>query len=261
MSDTLSRSRLLATSAAVAAGALLSGPLLAQASPAKINIVLVHGAWSDGSGWSKVIPILQAAGHNVVAVQNQMLSLKADSENTRGMIDTMRGPTVVVGHSYGGAVITSAAYGARNITGLVYIAAFAPDEGESLGGISAKYPPVAGDQYIVPGPGGLLFLDRRHMPQVFAAELPRSEGAVLAAEQRPVAPAIFTDKMGPPAWKYHKTWFQISENDQMIPPDAERMMAVRAKGTTISLESCHASLVAHPTAVANLILRASRYRT
>src|SRR5271156_5389522 len=102
-----------------------------------INIVLVHGAWSDGSGWSKVIPILQAAGHNVVAVQNQMAGLKADSDNTRATIDAMQGPTIVAGHSYGGAVMTSAATGASNVKGLVYIAAFAPDEGESLGQIGA----------------------------------------------------------------------------------------------------------------------------
>jgi pimeloyl-ACP methyl ester carboxylesterase len=221
-----------------------------------MNIVLVHGAWSDGSGWSKVIPILQAAGHNVVAVQNQMAGLKADSDNTRATIDAMQGPTIVAGHSYGGAVMTSAATGASNVKGLVYIAAFAPDEGESLGQIGAAYPATAGGQYIAPGPGGLLYIDRAHMASCFAGDLPEAEGAVLAATQRAVGAAIFADQMGSPAWKQFKSWYQVSENDQMINPDTERMMAERASATTISLPSSHASLVAHPREVADLILKA-----
>jgi len=222
-----------------------------------VNIVLVHGAWSDGSGWSKVIPILQAAGHNVVAVQNQMTSLAGDSANTRAAIDALQGPTVAVGHSYGGAVITAAATGARNVKALVYIAAFAPDEGESLGEIGSKLPPAPGGQYIAPGPGGLLYIDRAHMPAVFAGDLPPAEGAVLAAVQRPVAAAVFTDKMGAPAWKQINSWYQVSEKDQMIPPEAERMMASRAKAQTISLPASHASLVSQPREVAQLIVTAA----
>ena len=144
-----------------------------------VNIVLVHGAWSDGSGWSKVIPILQAAGQNVVAVQNQMTSLAGDSANTRASIDAMQGPTVVAGHSYGGAVMTSAAQGAANVKALVFIAAFAPDEGEALGG----FPPGAGARFIAPGPGGLLYIDRSHFPGCFAGDLPPAEGAVPVAVQ------------------------------------------------------------------------------
>jgi pimeloyl-ACP methyl ester carboxylesterase len=218
------------------------------------NIVLVHGAWSDGTGWIKVIPILQAAGHNVVSVQNQMTSLPGDSANTRAVIDTMQGPTVVVGHSYGGAVITSAAHGAQNVKALVYIAAFAPDEGEALGG----FPPGAGAKFVAPGPGGLLYIDRSQFPANFAGDLPTSEAATLAAVQRPVAGAIFGDKMGPPAWKSIKSWYQISEDDKMIPPDVERMFASRAKATTISLPTSHASLVSRPKEVAELILAAAR---
>lgn len=218
------------------------------------NIVLVHGAWSDGSGWAKVIPLLQSEGHNVVAVQNQMTSLAGDAANTRAVIDAMQGPTVVAGHSYGGAVITSAAQGAKNVKALVYIAAFAPDEGEALGG----FPPGAGAKFIGPGPGGLLYVDRSKFPACFAGDLPTAEAAVLAAVQRPVSPAIFGDKMGTPAWKSIRSWYQVSENDQMIPPDTERMMASRAKATTISLASSHASLVSHPKEVAELILTAAR---
>ncbi|HET9392666.1 MAG TPA: alpha/beta hydrolase [Candidatus Rubrimentiphilum sp.] len=218
------------------------------------SIVLVHGAWSDGSGWAKVIPLLQSAGHNVVAVQNQMTSLAGDMANTRATIDAMQGPTVVAGHSYGGAVITSAAQGASNVKALVFIAAFAPDEGEALGG----FPPGAGAQFIAPGPGGLLYVDRAKFPGCFAGDLPPAEAAVLAAVQRPVGGAIFGEKMGTPAWKSIPSWYQVSENDQMIPPDTERMMASRAKATTISLPSSHASLVSHPKEVAELILTAAR---
>ena len=219
-----------------------------------VNIVLVHGAWSDGSGWAKVIPLLQAAGHNVVAVQNQMTSLAGDVANTRAVIDSMPGPTVVAGHSYGGAVITSAAHGAARVKGLVYIAAFAPDEGEALGG----FPPGAGSKFIGPGPGGLLYVDRAHFASCFAGDLPTAEGQMLGSVQRPVGGAIFADKMGAPAWKTIKAWYQVSEDDQMIPPDTERMMAARAKAKTMSLKSSHASLVSHPKEVAELILEASR---
>jgi pimeloyl-ACP methyl ester carboxylesterase len=222
-----------------------------------MNIVLVHGAWSDGSGWSKVIPILQAAGHNVVAVQNEMRTLKADSDNTRAAIDALSGPTLLAGHSYGGAVMTSAGRDAKNVVGLVYIAAFAPDEGESLNDINARFAPAPGGKVVVPDARGLLFLDRAQMPAFFVADIPAAEGAVLAAVQRPVAGAIFTDRVGPPAWKQHKSWFAVSENDLMIDPNAERFMAQRSKATTTSLKSSHASLVSHPREVAELILAAA----
>ena len=218
------------------------------------NIVLVHGAWSDGSGWLKVIPMLEAEGHNVVAVQNQMSSLASDSANTRAVIDSMEGPTVVAGHSYGGAVITAAARDARNVKALVYIAAFAPDEGETLGG----FPPGAGAKFIGPGASGLLYIDRSQFPSCFAGDLPQPEAQALASVQRPVAAEVFGDKMGTPAWKQIKSFYQVSEDDHMIPPDTERMFASRAKAETISLKSSHASLVSHPREVADLILTAAR---
>ncbi|HTV93941.1 MAG TPA: alpha/beta hydrolase [Verrucomicrobiae bacterium] len=219
-----------------------------------MNIVLVHGAWSDGTGWNKVIPILQAAGYNVVAVQNQMASLPADAANTRAVIDATPGPMVVVGHSYGGAVVTSAASGAQNVKALVYVAAFAPDEGESLG----SFPQAPGDKFVAPGPGGLLYIDRTKFPECFAGDVPLHEATVLAAVQRPVAPAIFADKMGAPAWKSIKSWYQVSEDDMMIPPDVERKFAARMNATTISLPSSHASLVSRPKEIAELILVAAK---
>jgi pimeloyl-ACP methyl ester carboxylesterase len=184
------------------------------------------------------------------------MSLKDDRDNTRAAIDAMPGPTVAVGHSYGGAVITSAAFGARNIVGLVYVAALAPDEGETLGDIFQNFPPAPGFKYVAPGPRGLLYIDRAHMAACFAGDLPPAEGAVLAATQRPIAPAVFGEKMGPPAWKQHKSWYQVSENDQMIQPDAEQWMATGAGATTISIASSHASLLSHPREIAELILRA-----
>jgi pimeloyl-ACP methyl ester carboxylesterase len=248
--------------AAAAATAIASTPLTSVAqSPSKgtgmsRNIVLVHGAWADGSSWSKVIPLLQAAGHNVVAVQNEMQSLAGDSANTRAVIDSMQGPTVVVGHSYGGAVMTSAATGAANVIALVYVAAYAPDEGEQLGPLGTKFAAPSGLQYVAPGPRGLLYVDRAHMPAAFAGDATPADAAVLAATQRPIAGALFTDKMGPPAWKQHKSWYQVSENDLMISPDLERFMAARAGAKTISLKSSHASLVAHPKEITAMILEA-----
>jgi pimeloyl-ACP methyl ester carboxylesterase len=155
----MKRTAFLSGSAAVAGATVLAlekGVDAMAAGGDSVNIVLVHGAWSDGSGWLKVIPIVQAAGYNVVAVQNQMATLGGDSTNTRAVIDAMQGPTVVVGHSYGGAVITSAAQGAPNVKALVYVAAFAPDEGEALGG----FPQAPGDKLVAPGPGGWLYVDR-----------------------------------------------------------------------------------------------------
>jgi pimeloyl-ACP methyl ester carboxylesterase len=247
------KSFLLGTAAAASAAILTYSEGVPVMASGGVNIVLVHGAWSDGTGWIKVIPLLQAAGHNVVAVQNQMTSLAGDAANTRAVIDSMAGPTVLVGHSYGGAVITSAAHGAQNVKALVYIAAFAPDDGESLG----SFPPGPGGKFVAPGPSGLLYIERSEFPANFAGDLPASEAATLAAVQRPVSGAIFGDKMGPPAWKSIKSWYQVSEDDKMIPPDVERMFASRAKATTISLPSSHASLVSRPKEVSELILAAA----
>jgi pimeloyl-ACP methyl ester carboxylesterase len=219
-----------------------------------VNVVLVHGAWSDGTGWSKVIPILQAAGHNVVAVQNQMASLASDATNTRAVIDSVQGPTVVAGHSYGGAVVTSAAQGTKNVKALVYVAAFAPDEGESI----ESFPTAPGIKFVAPGPSGLLYVDRSKFPEYFCGDVPLTEAAILAAVQRPVAPAAFAEKMGTPAWKSIKSWYQISEDDEMIPPEVEKKFASRMNAHTISLASSHASLVSRPKEIAELILAAAR---
>jgi pimeloyl-ACP methyl ester carboxylesterase len=223
---------------------------------AAVNVVLVHGAWCDATSWAKVIPILEAGGKNVVAVDNQMLGLYADAANTRDAINKMQGPTIVAGHSYGGAVITAAAHDAKNVAGLVYIAAFAPDERETLTAITSKFSPPSGAKFIRAEPAGMLVIDPAHMAAVFAGDLPDAESDALVANQRSVSPLIFSDKMGPPAWKQHKSWYAVSEDDRMINPGAERFMAARARATTIALKASHVSLLSHPQQVAGLILNA-----
>jgi pimeloyl-ACP methyl ester carboxylesterase len=223
---------------------------------AAVNVVLVHGAWSDPSLWNKLTPILQAGGKNVIAVDNQLLGLWADAANTRAAINAMDGLTVVVGHSYGGAVMTLAARDAKNVAALVYVAAFAPDENESLNDITSKFSPPSGTRHIMPEAGGMLIINPAQMAQAFAADLPAAESDVLAAEQRAISPRVYSEKMGPPAWKQHKTWFAISEDDRMINPGAQRFMATRAKATTIALKASHASPLSRPHEVAGLILNA-----
>ena len=223
------------------------------------NIVLVHGLWADGSSWSKVIPILQNAGHKVIAVQLAAHSLADDVATVKRAIDLVGGPAILVGHSYGGFVITNAGYNNQNVTGLVYVAAFAPDEGESTGNFVdvKKLPPGL----LVPDSGGFVYLNPKMFHGAFVQDANATEAETLAAVQKPAHQSLFTEKSGPPAWKQLPTWFEVSEADHIIPPDAERMFAKRMNATTISLNSSHASLVTHPKEVAELILNATKVAT
>jgi pimeloyl-ACP methyl ester carboxylesterase len=223
------------------------------------NIVLVHGLWADGSSWSKVIPTLQKAGHRVIAVQLAAHSLADDVATVKRAIDLVGGPTILVAHSFGGFVITQAAYNNQNVTGLVYVSAFAPDEGES----AVNFVPVESlpPGLLVVDSGGFAYLNPQMFPQAFAQDVNTTEAEILAAVQKPAHQSLFTEKSGPPAWKQLPTWFVVSENDRIIPPDAERMFAQRMNATTISLNSSHASLVSHPNEVAQLILDAARGST
>ena len=231
----------------------------ANATTATPNIVLVHGLWADGSSWSKVIPILKNAGHRVIAVQLAERSLAEDVATVKRAIDLVGGPTILVGHSFGGFVITNAAYNNPNVTGLVYVSAFAPDEGES----AVNFVPV---ESLPPGllifdSGGFAYLNPEMFPQAFAQDVNTTEAETLAVVQKPAHQSLFAEPSGPPAWKQLPTWFEVSEGDHIIPPDAQRMFAQRMNATTISLNSSHASPVSHPDEIAQLILDAARGST
>jgi pimeloyl-ACP methyl ester carboxylesterase len=220
------------------------------------NIVLVHGAWADGSSWNKVIPILQNAGHNVIAVQLPEHSLADDVETVKRAIEHIGGPAILVGHSYGGAVITDAGYNNPNVTGLVYVAAFAPDEGQSLSNFVdlAKLP----KDLLIFDSGGFVYINPAMFPGAFAHDVDPAEAAVMAIVQKPINQSVLGEKSGPPAWKQLPTWYQISEGDHMIPPDAERLFAKQMNATTLSINSSHASPVSHPEEIAQLILNATK---
>jgi pimeloyl-ACP methyl ester carboxylesterase len=220
------------------------------------NIVLVHGGWADGSSWSKVIPILENAGHKVIAVQLPLHSLADDVATVKRVIDLVGGTITLVGHSYGGEVITNAGYNNPNVTGLVYIAAFAPDEGQSLSSFvdPAKFPK---DLFLVDS-GGFIYLNPEIFRENFAQDVDPAEADLMAIVQKPFNQSIFGEKSGPPAWKQLPTWYQISDADRMIPPDVQRMFAERMNATTLSLNTSHASYVSHPNEIAELILNATK---
>lgn len=223
------------------------------------NIVLVHGAWADGSSWSRVIPILKNARYRVISVQLPLRSLGDDVATVKRAIQLVDGPTLVAGHSYGGFVITNAAYNNSNVTGLVYVAAFAPDEGESLSNFIdlAALPPGL----LVFDSGGYAYINPDMFHQAFAQDVNATESDIMAIVQKPANQSVLAEKSGPPAWKQVPTWYQVSENDRMIPPDAERKFAERMNATTISINSGHASLVSHPDQIASLILNATKGET
>lgn len=227
-----------------------------EANTTSMNIILVHGTWADGSSWNKVISILEKAGHRVIAVQLPLHSLADDIATVKRTIDLVGGPVTLVGHSYGGAVITNAAYNNPNVTGLVYIAAFAPDEGQSLDNF-VDVTKLPKDLLIVDG-GGFAYINPAMFAGAFAQDVNSTEADIMATVQKPLSTSIFGEKSGPPAWKQLPTWYQISENDHMIPPDAERMFAKQMNATTISLASSHASLVSHPHEIVKLILEAAK---
>jgi pimeloyl-ACP methyl ester carboxylesterase len=220
------------------------------------NIVLVHGGWADGSGWSKQIPILMDAGHNVIAVQLPTHSLADDVETVKRAISHIGGPAILVGHSYGGEVITNAAYNNPNVTGLVYVAAFAPDEGQSLSSFvdPAKFPK---DLFLVDS-GGFIYLNPKIFRENFANDVDPAEADIMAIVQKPFNQSIFVEKSGPPAWKQLPTWYQISDADHMIPPDVQRQFVERMNATTLALNASHASYVSHPNEIADFILNATK---
>jgi pimeloyl-ACP methyl ester carboxylesterase len=224
----------------------------------KANVALVHGAWADGSSWSKVIPLLQKQNLNVVAAQLPLTSVEADITVTKNLLGTLNGPVVLVGHSYGGVVVSGAANGMPGVGALVYIAAFALDEGESLDGLSKQGPAPAGAAAVrPPDHHGFLWIDRDGFAKAFAADVDPTEARVMAAVQKPLSVNAFTAKAGPPAWKTLPSWYMVATDDQMIPPQAEEFMAKRMGAEIRKVASSHAAMVSHPKEVADLITLAA----
>jgi pimeloyl-ACP methyl ester carboxylesterase len=231
----------------------------ATSNATKPNIVLVHGGWADGGSWSKVIPTLTNAGHRVIAVQLPLHSTADDIATVNRAVELVGGPAILVGHSYGGYVITNAGANNPNVTGLVYIAAFAPDEGESLSTFVTpdKLPPGI----LIVDSAGLTYLNPDMFHEAFAQDVNATEAEIMAVSQKPFNQSNFVSPSGPPAWKQLPTWYQVSESDHMIPPDTQRMFAQRMNATTISIDTSHSSYVAHPDEIAQLILDAAQGTT
>ena len=228
------------------------------------TVVLVHGAFADASSWSGVITRLQAAGVSVIAPANPLRGIVADSAYLRSVIDQIPGPVLAVGHSYAGAVISNAAKGAPNVGGLVFVAAFAPDEGEVLGEVtptskdSALMTALVPRQYPSTGGGTAIefVVDPAKFHDVFAADLPDAEAAVMAATQRPVADTAFAERNGPPAWKDLPCWAVVATADRAAGADLVRSMAERANAMIMEIAASHVVMVSEPQAVTDVILEA-----
>jgi pimeloyl-ACP methyl ester carboxylesterase len=224
----------------------------------KPNILLVHGAWADGSSWGKVIPLLTEAGYTIVATQQKLVSLEEDAETVRRAAEVLDGPVLLVGHSYGGAIITEAAHLCPNVIGLVYIAGFALDKGESLEILSASGPVAPpGAAAVRPDKYGLLWIDREMYADNFCQDVDKTEAHVMAVVQKPLSLAAFQGKVTDAGWKNLPCWYQVSMNDRMIPPPAEQFMATRINARTVSVPSSHASMVSHPEDIGEFILGAA----
>jgi pimeloyl-ACP methyl ester carboxylesterase len=218
-----------------------------------MNIVLVHGAWADGSCWSAVIQRLQDAGHDVTAPQFPETSLADDVDRLRQVLTRQDGPTVVVGHSYGGQIMTALGTDAPNAVALVFIAAFGLDEGESIGALLASGPPTPALANLDVDEKGFAWLPEGDFLGHFAADVPSAEAKVMFAVQQPLSMSTLGDVMGVPSWKSLPSWYLVATDDEAIPPDAERHFAERMGATTVEVPSSHVAMVSHPDDVAMLI--------
>jgi pimeloyl-ACP methyl ester carboxylesterase len=235
--------------AAASCAVLLAAP--AMAAPVK-NIVLVHGAWADGSGWRGVYDILTKDGYKVSVVANPDTGVTDDVAATQRVLDRQDGPVILVGHSYGGVVITEAGADPK-VVGLVYIAAFGPDEGETAG------------QYLPKGPlpitvskDGLAFFNREAFLGGFAPDVPMDTRVFMYDSQEPLAVSVFAAPITHPAWRTKPSWYLVSANDQVIPPDVERMYAKRMKAVTVEVAGSHVAFISHPDVAARLIEDAAK---
>ena len=222
-----------------------------------LNVVLVHGGFVDGSGWEGVYNILKKDGYNVGIVQHSTESLAGDVAATKLVLDGLDGPAILVGHSYGGVVVTEAGNDAR-VAGLVYIAAFAPDKGESVDALIKNPPPGAPVPPILPPRNGYLFLDRAKFHASFAADVDEERATFMADSQLPWGVEALAGAISVPAWKSKPSWYLVATEDKMIPPDAQRLMSKRAGSTVVEEKGSHAIYVSKPRAVAALIQAAAK---
>ena len=222
----------------------------------KTTVILVHGAFADGSSWGDVIPGLEKAGFDVIAVQNPLTTYADDVATTRRVIDAQSGDVVLVGHSYGGAVITKAALGASNVKALVYVAAFAPDANEDLQALLQQYPSKIGGA-LVPDAAGFLYIDRAQFKEVFAADVSERVLSVMSATQKPINSQTFGQKYETPAWKDIPSWYLIATADQAINPELQHMFAERMGATTREVKSSHVPFASNPAAVVSIIEEAA----
>ncbi|MBP2328812.1 pimeloyl-ACP methyl ester carboxylesterase [Kibdelosporangium banguiense] len=262
---TTTRRNLLAGSAAVAAGAAVGVPA-AEAQPRhggkqKPTVVLVHGAFADASGWNDVAARLMRAGYPVIAPANPLRGVAVDSAYLASVLATLGGPLVLVGHSYGGNVITNAATGNANVKALVYIAAFAPDQGETLLGLQTKYPGSQIDETALdfrPHSAGVdAYIKKELFHDVFAGDVPKAVTSLMWVSQRPVDTGALQEPSGAPAWKTIPSWCLVSRNDKVLPAAAQRFMAQRARAHTVEAGTSHVAMIAQPAPVADLIKRAA----
>lgn len=221
------------------------------------NVVLVHGGFVDGSGWAGVYKALKKDGYTVSVVQNPTISLEGDVAATKRILATQDGPAILVGHSYGGAVITEAGNHSK-VVGLVYIAAFAPDKGESVSTLIQNPPPGAPVPPILPPQDGYLFLDKAKFAESFAADVNPDAAAFMADSQVPWGLEALGGAISEPAWKTKPSWYLVTTDDKMIPPDAQRAMSRRAGSTVVEVKGSHSVYVSQPQAVASIIEQAAK---
>jgi pimeloyl-ACP methyl ester carboxylesterase len=224
-----------------------------ESSKPETAVILIHGAWADGSSWSAVIEQLQAEGYNVTAPQFPLTSLADDVARLRQVLALHDGPTVLVGHSYGGQIMTALGADAPNVVGLVYIAAFGLDEGESLGALLAQGPPTPALAHRLVDQSGFVWLSEDDFVNHFAADIDPMKARVLYAVQQPLAAAGFDDVMGVPAWRTLPSWYLVASDDEALPPEAERLFAKRMGAMVVEVPSSHLAMVSHPKDVVQLI--------
>ncbi len=222
------------------------------------NVVLVHGAWADGSSWSGVIRLLQQAGYNVMAPQFPLTTLADNVARLRQVLTAQTGPTVVAGHSYGCQIMTALGADAPNVVGLVYVSGFALDEGESIGALLSQGEPGPALAHLRIDELGFTWLPQDDFVGHFAADVDPVEANVMYAVQQPLHASALEEVMGAPAWKNLPAWYAVAQNDEVIPPDVERLFANRMGATTTELVSGHVGMVSHPDEVAGLIQTAAQ---